>query len=230
MYHGPIDQVLDFFATMSLCLPERKGIADFLQEVVSKNDQQVRDLVALTGLPGVSADTHSQHAFSPGPLCQQQHAAACSRTLSCPCCQCLHEVCLGVPEVKVLSCTAQCTALCTAAACWHAGGHLSCCWCMQQYHSKESGAPWQYISCQEMSDNFKRFHVGKAMHAQLAAPMTPDLQQQNVRQTQHVAVLIWIASSAKAVSQLLPALCSLKLGQESGPQLLKHAAGSRTVR
>ena len=42
MYHGPIGNVLEFFGTMGFQCPERKGVADFLQEVVSKNDQQVQ--------------------------------------------------------------------------------------------------------------------------------------------------------------------------------------------
>ena len=41
MYHGPIQQTLDFFSTMGFQCPERKGVADFLQEVTSRNDQQV---------------------------------------------------------------------------------------------------------------------------------------------------------------------------------------------
>ena len=31
-----------------------------------------------------------------------------------------------------------------------------------------------------MSDSFKQFHVGKAMHDQLAQPLTAEYQQQNV--------------------------------------------------
>ena len=45
VYHGPVGQVLDFFASMGFQCPERKGVADFLQEVVSKNDQQVSQLL-----------------------------------------------------------------------------------------------------------------------------------------------------------------------------------------
>ena len=41
VYHGPIESTLQFFATMGFQCPERKGVADFLQEVTSKNDQQV---------------------------------------------------------------------------------------------------------------------------------------------------------------------------------------------
>ena len=52
--------------------------------------------------------------------------------------------------------------------------------CWQQYHSKEWQEPYRYISCQEMSDNFKQFHVGKAMHDQLAQPLSAEYQQQNV--------------------------------------------------
>ncbi|GAB4833444.1 ABC transporter G member 34 [Ancistrocladus abbreviatus] len=40
VYQGPREQVLDFFESMGFKCPERKGVADFLQEVISKKDQQ----------------------------------------------------------------------------------------------------------------------------------------------------------------------------------------------
>ncbi|CAA0838334.1 ABC transporter G family member 40, partial [Striga hermonthica] len=40
VYHGPRKNVLDFFESMGFKCPERKGVADFLQEVTSKKDQQ----------------------------------------------------------------------------------------------------------------------------------------------------------------------------------------------
>jgi ABC-type multidrug transport system ATPase subunit len=39
VYHGPREYVLDFFESMGFKCPERKGVADFLQEVTSKKDQ-----------------------------------------------------------------------------------------------------------------------------------------------------------------------------------------------
>ncbi|KAL9360246.1 hypothetical protein Peur_048369 [Populus x canadensis] len=39
VYHGPRDNVLEFFEHCGLRCPPRKGIADFLQEVVSERDQ-----------------------------------------------------------------------------------------------------------------------------------------------------------------------------------------------
>ncbi|KAA8542996.1 hypothetical protein F0562_021509 [Nyssa sinensis] len=39
VYHGPRDNVLEFFEHCGFRCPTRKGIADFLQEVVSRNDQ-----------------------------------------------------------------------------------------------------------------------------------------------------------------------------------------------
>ncbi|GLT70614.1 hypothetical protein SLA2020_426820 [Shorea laevis] len=39
-YQGPRDAALDFFAFMGFKCPERKNVADFLQEVLSKKDQQ----------------------------------------------------------------------------------------------------------------------------------------------------------------------------------------------
>ncbi|KAK3411034.1 hypothetical protein EUGRSUZ_J03049 [Eucalyptus grandis] len=40
VYHGPREQILDFFESMGFKCPERKGVADFLQEVTSPKDQQ----------------------------------------------------------------------------------------------------------------------------------------------------------------------------------------------
>ncbi|PKA63442.1 putative pleiotropic drug resistance protein 2 [Apostasia shenzhenica] len=40
VYHGPREHVLEFFESMGFTCPERKGVADFLQEVTSKKDQQ----------------------------------------------------------------------------------------------------------------------------------------------------------------------------------------------
>ncbi|CAI9091305.1 OLC1v1026290C1 [Oldenlandia corymbosa var. corymbosa] len=40
VYHGPREYVLDFFEDVGFKCPERKGIADFLQEVTSKKDQE----------------------------------------------------------------------------------------------------------------------------------------------------------------------------------------------
>uniref|UniRef100_A0A5B6YJY6 Putative pleiotropic drug resistance protein 1-like n=1 Tax=Davidia involucrata TaxID=16924 RepID=A0A5B6YJY6_DAVIN len=40
VYQGPREQVLEFFESMGFKCPERKGAADFLQEVTSKKDQK----------------------------------------------------------------------------------------------------------------------------------------------------------------------------------------------
>ncbi|ESW34861.1 hypothetical protein PHAVU_001G187700 [Phaseolus vulgaris] len=40
VYQGPRQHVLEFFQNMGFQCPPRKGVADFLQEVTSKNDQQ----------------------------------------------------------------------------------------------------------------------------------------------------------------------------------------------
>lgn len=39
VYHGPRDCVLKFFEDCGLRCPQRKGVADFLQEVISRKDQ-----------------------------------------------------------------------------------------------------------------------------------------------------------------------------------------------
>ncbi|XP_073149762.1 pleiotropic drug resistance protein 3-like [Henckelia pumila] len=40
IYHGPRTDVLEFFKSCGFKCPERKGVADFLQEVISRNDQE----------------------------------------------------------------------------------------------------------------------------------------------------------------------------------------------
>ncbi|XP_061365063.1 pleiotropic drug resistance protein 1-like isoform X1 [Gastrolobium bilobum] len=40
VYQGPREHVLDFFESMGFKCPERKGVADFLQEVTSRKDQE----------------------------------------------------------------------------------------------------------------------------------------------------------------------------------------------
>ncbi|KAK4559269.1 hypothetical protein RGQ29_008487 [Quercus rubra] len=40
VYQGPRENALEFFESMGLKCPERKGVADFLQEVTSRKDQQ----------------------------------------------------------------------------------------------------------------------------------------------------------------------------------------------
>ncbi|KAL8505058.1 hypothetical protein ACS0TY_016317 [Phlomoides rotata] len=40
VYQGPRENVLEFFEVMGFKCPERKGVADFLQEVTSKKDQE----------------------------------------------------------------------------------------------------------------------------------------------------------------------------------------------
>lgn len=40
VYYGPREKILDFFELLGFRCPERKGVADFLQEVTSKKDQE----------------------------------------------------------------------------------------------------------------------------------------------------------------------------------------------
>ncbi|KAL2898951.1 ABC transporter G family member 31 [Bienertia sinuspersici] len=40
VYHGPRADVLEFFESIGFHLPDRKGVADFLQEVTSRKDQE----------------------------------------------------------------------------------------------------------------------------------------------------------------------------------------------
>lgn len=41
VYHGPRENVMEFFESLGFACPERKGVADFLQEVTSRKDQKV---------------------------------------------------------------------------------------------------------------------------------------------------------------------------------------------
>ncbi|KAJ0668683.1 putative ABC-type sulfate transporter [Helianthus annuus] len=40
VYQGPIEHIANFFQSLGFVCPERKGIADFLQEVISQKDQE----------------------------------------------------------------------------------------------------------------------------------------------------------------------------------------------
>ncbi|KAF6262509.1 ATP-binding cassette transporter [Scenedesmus sp. NREL 46B-D3] len=40
VYHGPREDIVGFFAGLGFAIPPRKGVADFLQEVTSRRDQQ----------------------------------------------------------------------------------------------------------------------------------------------------------------------------------------------
>lgn len=40
VYQGPRENILEFFESMGFKCPERKGVADFLQKVTSKKDQE----------------------------------------------------------------------------------------------------------------------------------------------------------------------------------------------
>ena len=55
IYHGPRECILPFFNQLGFQCPKRKGVADFIQEVVSAKDQKVlTNSKSLTQL--VSAD------------------------------------------------------------------------------------------------------------------------------------------------------------------------------
>ncbi len=50
VYHGPRDDIIPFFASLGFELPERKGAADFLQEITSRKDQKVSAQMTLLSL------------------------------------------------------------------------------------------------------------------------------------------------------------------------------------
>ena len=49
VFQGPREEVVPFFESQHFKLPARKGVADFLQEIVSPNDQEVQK--SASGLP-----------------------------------------------------------------------------------------------------------------------------------------------------------------------------------
>ena len=69
VYHGPREQVVPFFESLGFRLPPRKGTADFLQEITSKKDQQVRSQL----MPA----SHARFSAGIAPPCQQDDAALC---------------------------------------------------------------------------------------------------------------------------------------------------------
>ncbi|XP_057493789.1 pleiotropic drug resistance protein 3-like [Actinidia eriantha] len=60
VYHGPRSHVLEFFDDCGFRCPERKGVADFLQEVISKKDQVQYWNQAEESYNYISVDTFSK--------------------------------------------------------------------------------------------------------------------------------------------------------------------------
>jgi ABC-type multidrug transport system ATPase subunit len=64
VYHGPRGRILEFFETLGFRCPERKGIADFLQEVTSLKDQQVGgEVTSLMGSAGSKCRADPEDGF-----------------------------------------------------------------------------------------------------------------------------------------------------------------------
>ncbi|KAJ1259983.1 hypothetical protein BS78_10G197300 [Paspalum vaginatum] len=86
VYHGPRENVLDFFESMGFRCPDRKGVADFLQEVTSKKDQ--KQYWAQHDQPyryiSVKEFTDSFHLFSVGQAMANEIAVPFDKTLSHP--------------------------------------------------------------------------------------------------------------------------------------------------
>ena len=68
VYHGPRESIMDFFEALGFQCPERKGIADFLQEVTSRKDQKVRPYCQTCPCmtPSVGLDQCVGHTVLPG--------------------------------------------------------------------------------------------------------------------------------------------------------------------
>ena len=77
IYHGPRTEIVAFFQSCGFTCPERKGVADFLQEITSQKDQVLPSCFpipdqALTSLIYLLQSTagHSQNT-----LASQSHAS-----------------------------------------------------------------------------------------------------------------------------------------------------------
>ena len=136
MYQGPTAEVKAFFAQLGFKCPERKGVADFLQEVTSAKDQQVP-----CATPGVTCWTRVS--------------------------DCWPSYCIFVNQSLALQ----------------AGLHGARVWsfwsAVQQYWA--SRHPYRMVTAVEMAERFKfEFHGGMAIAEELARPIPPETQKQNV--------------------------------------------------
>uniref|UniRef100_J3MLF4 ABC transporter domain-containing protein n=1 Tax=Oryza brachyantha TaxID=4533 RepID=J3MLF4_ORYBR len=61
VYHGPRENILEFFESTGFRCPERKGVADFLQEVTSRKDQQQYWFLEQDHYRYVSVEEFAQH-------------------------------------------------------------------------------------------------------------------------------------------------------------------------
>ncbi|XP_010254256.1 PREDICTED: pleiotropic drug resistance protein 1-like [Nelumbo nucifera] len=86
VYQGPRENVLEFFESMGFKCPERKGVADFLQEVTSKKDQ--KQYWARKDVPYsfVSAKEFAEafHSFHVGKKLEEELATPFDKTKSHP--------------------------------------------------------------------------------------------------------------------------------------------------
>ncbi|KAF8643988.1 hypothetical protein HU200_066628 [Digitaria exilis] len=74
VYHGPRENILEFFESAGFRCPERKGVADFLQEVTSKKDQQQYWYLDQEQYHYVSVPEFAEHfkSFHVGQLMQKE--------------------------------------------------------------------------------------------------------------------------------------------------------------
>eukprot|EP00249_Psilotum_nudum_P025134 c29384_g1_i2 orf=661-5040(+) len=86
VYQGPREFVLDFFEHMGFKCPERKGIADFLQEVTSKKDQEQywRDRTQPYRFVTASEFASAFHSFHVGQAVDDELAVPFDRSKSHP--------------------------------------------------------------------------------------------------------------------------------------------------
>ncbi len=138
MFHGPREEVLPFFTGLGFRLPERKGIADFLQEVTSSKDQQV----------------------DPYPFMSQVHdpkqacimvARLAKRRPPCSCCAVASG--LAFPAADISS------------SCKFNPKISFCCPCLPQQYWADTSRPYEFVPVAKFAAAFAASPRGRALAA-----------------------------------------------------------------
>ncbi|XP_020531339.1 ABC transporter G family member 39 isoform X2 [Amborella trichopoda] len=85
-YQGPREKILDFFKFMGFSCPSRKNIADFLQEVMSKMDQEQywADMTRPYKYVPIKTFARAFQSFHVGQLLNQELHIPCDLSKACP--------------------------------------------------------------------------------------------------------------------------------------------------
>ena len=201
MYHGPRTDVLSFFSQLGLKCPQRKGVADFLQEVISKKDQQVSILIVFLN-PSCSGSRCLQSYDICGkylPSSQTCHRMAAEVEFSFY--SVLHRISISVNnQLSILDSLSflykhawrhssqAFSRSAHNASCVHVfkfmlpqlpqWSLLSASFLQQFWASRH---PYRYLASNEIAERFKfEFHAGIALTEELTQPFSPESQAENV--------------------------------------------------